>query len=79
MLEAGDIWGTASDIEKSLDEGKQEQCKKCWELPSENQNVAVGIFWGNKTKKQTNANTKKKTKQPFEEVEVMETKVTFIH
>ena len=65
MLAAGDFWVMASDIEKGLDERKQEQYKKCWELPSEKHNIAVGIFWRKKTKTQTNGKTKpKKTKQP---------------
>lgn len=60
MLEAGDFWVMASDIEKGLDERKQEQYKKWWELPSEKHNIAVGIFWRKKTKTQTNAKTKQK-------------------
>lgn len=78
----------ASDTEKGLDE-RQEQCKKCWEIASEKQNVAAGIFWGKKSRKPTNAKTtpphtppqKNPTppNQPFGEAEVMETQVTFIH
>lgn len=84
MLEAGDFWVMASDIEKGLDQRKQEQYKKWWELPSEKHNIAVGIFWRKKTKTQTpnkcqNQTKNPKTTQPFGEVEVMETEVTFTH